>query len=159
MLRSRWLSMGEETLAFEQEFADHLGAKHAIAVANGTAALHLALLALGVGPGSSVIQPAVNFVAAANMTVTVGALPLFADICSLSEPTVAPESIARLLSRHPPSGTAHSSRPAALIVMHYGGYPCRMDEIVSLCREHNIPLIEDACHAVGAHYSSLVTRP
>jgi dTDP-4-amino-4,6-dideoxygalactose transaminase len=153
VLRSKWLSMGEETQAFEREFADYLGVKHAIAVANGTAALHLALLALGIGPGDTVIQPAVNFVAAANMTVTIGATPVFADICSLSEPTISPNSIMHLLKTHHASHGNESTRPKAVVVMHYGGYPCLMDEILDICREHNLVLIEDACHAIGASLS------
>ena len=73
VLRSKWLSMGPEVQAFENEFAQFTGAKHAIAVANGTAALHLAYLALNLGPGDAILQPALNFVAAANMTKAIGA--------------------------------------------------------------------------------------
>jgi dTDP-4-amino-4,6-dideoxygalactose transaminase len=135
VIRSRWLSMGAEAEAFEREFAESLGVKHAIAVSNGTAALHLSLLALKIGRGDIVIQPALNFVAAANMTVAVGAVPAFGDICSLREPTLSPECIA--------------GKPAAVIVMHYGGFPCRMQEIASVCRERGIPLIEDASHGTG----------
>jgi dTDP-4-amino-4,6-dideoxygalactose transaminase len=150
VLRSKWLSMGEETQAFEREFADYLDVKHAIAVANGTAALHLALLALGIGPGDAVIQPAVNFVAAANMTLTIGATPVFADVCSLSEPTISPNSIMHFLKTHLASHDNELTRPKAVVVMHYGGYSCQMDEILNICREHNLVLIEDACHAIGA---------
>jgi dTDP-4-amino-4,6-dideoxygalactose transaminase len=150
VLQNKWLSMGPETKAFEEEFAAFIGTKHAIAVSNGTAALHLALLALRMGPGDAVIQPAVNFVAAGNMTKAVGATPVFADINSLDEPTISPESIsARLSTINSPSSTV---RPKAVIVMHYGGYLCRMAEIRSLCQEHGLALIEDACHAVGARY-------
>ncbi len=148
VLQSKWLSMGPETKAFEEEFAAHIGVKHAIAVANGTAALHLAYLALGIGPGDAVIQPTVNFVAAANMTRTVGATPVFADINSLDEPTISPESISALLSTL--NSQLSTVRPKALVVMHYGGYCCRMAEIQQLCRQHGLALIEDACHAVGA---------
>lgn len=151
VLQCKWLSMGPETKAFEDEFATFTGAKHAIAVSNGTAALHLALLALGIGPGEAIIQPAVNFVASANMTKAVGATPVFADINSLDEPTISPESISHLLSSI--SAPASAPRPKAVIVMHYGGYFCRMAEIRSLCQEHGLALIEDACHAVGARYS------
>jgi len=83
VLRSRWLSMGPEVQSFETEFAALLQTKHALAVANGTAALHLAFLALELGPGDEVIQPAINFVATANMTAAVGAVPVFADVSSL----------------------------------------------------------------------------
>jgi dTDP-4-amino-4,6-dideoxygalactose transaminase len=147
VLRSGWLSQGPETEAFEQEFARYLGVRHAIAVANGTAALHLALLGLGIGPGDAVIQPGVNFVSAANLTVAVGAEPVFADICGLDEPTISPESVAQAIRE---CRTAGEVQPRALIVMHYGGYPCRMRELKALCREHGRLLIEDACHGVGA---------
>ena len=148
VLKSKWLSMGPETKAFEEEFAASVGTKHAIAVSNGTAALHLAFLALGIGPGETIIQPAVNFVASANMTKAVGATPVFADINSLDEPTISPESISHLLSSISVPGSA--PRPKAVVGMHYGGYFCRMAEIRSLCQEHGLALIEDACHAVGA---------
>lgn len=142
VLRSKWLSMGAEVKAFEEEFARALGAPHAIAVANATDALLLSLLALGLGPGDEVIQPAVNFVAAANMTLRAGATPVFADICSLEEPTIAPEAIEASIT----------PRTRAVIVMHYGGAPARMDEILALARRHNLALIEDACHGVGGAY-------
>lgn len=151
VLASNWLSMGEETQAFEEEFAHHLGVRHALACSSGTAALHLGLLALGIGPDSQVIQPAVNFVAAANMTLACGAQPLFADIIALDEPTIAPDGIAAWLDRIAASGTGG---PHALILMHYGGYACRLDEILPLCRARGVAVIEDACHAPGARYHS-----
>jgi dTDP-4-amino-4,6-dideoxygalactose transaminase len=140
VLRSKWLSMGPEVSAFEREFAVCLGVRHAFAVANGTAALHLALLALDVGQGDEVVQPAINFVASANMTAAVGATPVFADIIGLEEPTIDPREVERLLTR----------RTKAVVVMHYGGYLSRMGELTALCRDRKIALIEDACHAVGA---------
>jgi dTDP-4-amino-4,6-dideoxygalactose transaminase len=148
VLQNKWLSMGPETKAFEEEFAAYLGAHYACAVSNGTAALHLAFLALGIGPGDAVIQPAVNFVASANMTVAVGATPIFADICALAEPTILPEAIEQTLATFK---IQHSGlRPRAVVVMHYGGYACRMAEILEICKKHNLYLIEDACHGVGA---------
>jgi dTDP-4-amino-4,6-dideoxygalactose transaminase len=90
VLRSKWLSMGKEIEAFEREFACHIGSHYAISVTNGTAALHLAFLALGLGPGDEVIQPAINFVAAANVTIATGATPVFADIASIDEPVIEP---------------------------------------------------------------------
>ena len=112
------------------------------------------MIALGIGPGDVVIQPAVNFVAAANMTIAVGAIPVFADICSLSEPTISPVSIKDILhalssKRYASGSIEHAKRPKAVIVMHYGGYPCRMDEIKEICNQNNLVLIEDACHGVG----------
>ena len=142
VIASKWLSMGPEVQAFEQEFAAMQEAKHALAVSSATAGLHLALLALGVGPGDEVIQPALNFVAAANMTVAVGATPIFADICGLDEPTIDPSEVERVIS----------PRSKAVIVMHYGGNLCRMAELTELCAAHGIAVVEDACHAVGVAY-------
>jgi dTDP-4-amino-4,6-dideoxygalactose transaminase len=142
VLRSRWLTMGAETEALEREFADKLDAGHAIAVSSGTAALHLALLAAGVNQGDEVIQPAINFAAAANMTVAVGADPVLADMTSVDRPGIDVEQIDR----------AWTSRVTAVIAMHYGGYPCEIDAIREYCRDHHLSLIEDACHGVGAWY-------
>jgi dTDP-4-amino-4,6-dideoxygalactose transaminase len=142
VIASKWLSMGPEVHAFEQEFAAMQRAEHALAVSSATAGLHLALLALGLGPGDEVIQPALNFVATANMTVAVGATPVFADICSLDEPTIDPGEVGRLVS----------SRTKAVVVMHYGGSLCRMAELTQLCAAHGIAVVEDACHAVGVAY-------
>jgi dTDP-4-amino-4,6-dideoxygalactose transaminase len=140
VLRSGWISMGSEVQGFEREVAEFQRTKHAFAVANGTAALHLALLVLGITRGDEIIQPATNFVAAANMTTAMGATPVFADIISFDEPTIDPTHVEQLI-------TAHTK---AVIVMHYGGYLCRMRELLHICRQHNLCLIEDACHAIGA---------
>jgi dTDP-4-amino-4,6-dideoxygalactose transaminase len=146
VIKSGWLSMGPEVARFEEEFAEFLGVKHAIAVSNGTAAIHLAFMALNLKPGDEVIQPAINFVAAANMTVAVGASPVFADIVSLNEPNIDPADIERCIT----------PKTCAVVVMHYGGYLCRMAEISGICKEHGLALIEDACHAVGARYRNKV---
>jgi dTDP-4-amino-4,6-dideoxygalactose transaminase len=142
VLRSKWLSMGAEVDAFEKKFAEFIGGKHAFAVSNGTAALHLAYLSLGLGAGDEVVQPAINFVAAANMTVAVSSSPVFADIVGIDEPTIDPEDLEGRIT----------SKTKAVVVMHYGGYLCRMAEIVAICKRHGLFLIEDACHAVGARY-------
>jgi len=149
VVAGKWLSMGPEVQAFEAEFAAMQKAAHALAVSNATAGLHLALLALGIGPGDEVIQPALNFVAAANMTVAAGATPVFGDIVSLEEPTLDPAEAERLIT----------SRTKAIVVMHYGGDLCRMAEFAELCRRRGIALIEDACHAVGAAYHEAQGRP
>ena len=148
VIASKWLSMGPEVHAFEQEFAAMQEAKHALAVSSATAGLHLALLALGVGPGDEVIQPALNFVAAANMTVAVGATPIFADICGLDEPTIDPSEVERVIS----------PRTKAVVVMHYGGSLCRMGELTELCAARGIAIVEDACHAVGVAYHDAQNR-
>lgn len=140
VLRSGWISTGPEVKQFEAEVAGFVGVRHAVAVANGTAALHLALLALGVGPGDEVIQPAVNFVAAANMTRAVGATAVFADIVDIAEPVIDPAEIERLIR----------PRTRAVVVMHYGGYATRLHEVAAVCRRRGVALIEDACHALGS---------
>ena len=149
VLHSKWLSMGPEVEAFEREFAAFVGSKHAVAVSSATAAVHLAYLALELKPGDEIIQPALNFVAAANMTVAVGAVPVFADIMSLEEPTLDPAAVERRIT----------PRTRAVVVMHYGGYLCRMAELRALCQHYQVALIEDACHAVGARYRSSDQRP
>jgi dTDP-4-amino-4,6-dideoxygalactose transaminase len=142
VLRSRWLTLGPEVERFEQAFASMVGVPHAIAVTNATAALHLALLAVGVRAGDHVVQPALNFVAAANMTRLAGAEPVFADIVNVSEPTIDPADVERKLT----------PRTKAVVAMHYAGYPARMTELARLCSEKGVALIEDACHAVGGRY-------
>jgi len=149
VLRSKWLSMGAEVEAFEREFAFSVGSKYALAVANGTAALHLAFLALGLGPGDEIIQPAINFVAAANMTVTTGASPVFADIAGINEPTIESVEISRRIT----------TRTKAVVVMHYAGYLPHMSRISEICRNHGLALIEDACHSVGAQYLDPEHKP
>ncbi len=149
VLHSKWLSMGPEVEAFEREFAAFLGTRYAVAVSSATAALHLAYLALDLGPGDEIIQPALNFVAAANMTVAIGANPVFTDVVGLDEPNLDPADIERRIT----------SRTKAVVVMHYGGYLCRMAEILDLCNAEGVALIEDACHAVGARYLDPTSRP
>jgi dTDP-4-amino-4,6-dideoxygalactose transaminase len=148
VLRGKWLSMGPQVQAFEQEFAEHVGVAHAFAVANATAALHLAYLALGLGPGDEVLQPAINFVAAANMTVATEAKPVFGDIVSLGEPILDPADVERRLT----------PRTKAVVVMYYGGYFGPTAELRALCQRHHLALIEDACHAVGASCRELDGR-
>lgn len=149
VIERKWLSMGPEVLAFEQEFAAMQSVHHAFAVSSATAALHLASHAIGVGPGDEVIQPAINFVAAANITITSGATPVFADICSLTEPTIDPRHVEQLIT----------PRTKAIIPMHYGGNLSRMRELLELCRSRNIVLLEDSCHAIGARYHDPDGRP
>jgi len=149
VLRSKWLSMGPEVECFEKEFATLQGVRYAVAVSSATAALHLAFLAADIGPGDEVIQPSLNFVAAANMTIACGATPVFADIISLAEPTIDPADVNNLIT----------PCTKAVVVMHYGGNLCRMSELRTLCRQRNLCLIEDACHAVGARYQDALGRP
>jgi dTDP-4-amino-4,6-dideoxygalactose transaminase len=148
VLRSKWLSMGRQVQAFEREFATYVGVEHAFAVANATSALHLAYLALGIGPGDEVIQPAINFVAAANMTVAVGATPVFGDILSLEEPILSPAALERQIT----------PRTKAVVIMYYGGYFGPTAEISAMCKRRGIAVVEDACHAVGARCEQLDGR-
>jgi len=143
IIASKWLTMGEVTKAFEDEFARSIGVKHAIAVANGTAALHLAIKGLGITNGDEVIVPSLTFVATANAVIYVNAKPIFADIASSDNWNISPEDIEKKIS----------SRTKAIIVMHYGGYPCDMDSINSIAKKHNLFVVEDAAHAPGAEYN------
>ncbi len=140
VVRSGWISSGPEVAAFEREFAVVAGTRHAVAVSSATAALHLALIGFGIGDGDEIVQPALNFVAAANMTLAVGAIPVFADIRSLCEPVIDPAAVERLIT----------PKTKAVIAMHYGGYLCDMSALREICSRHKLALIEDACHAVGA---------
>ena len=140
VLERRWLTMGEETQQFEQEFADFIGATYAYAVSNCTVALHLACLALGLGPGDEVLVPSLTFVATAAAVRYVGATPRFVEITSENDLTISPQS---LVDRITP-------RTRAIIVMHYGGYMCDMPSIVDIARQNNLYIIEDAAHAPGA---------
>jgi len=143
VLRSRWLTMGAVTKTFEEKFADYCGAEHAIAVCNGTAALHLAHWALGIGPGDEVICPSLTFVATANAALYCNATPIFADISGLDDFNISPEAIRAKIS----------PRTRCLTVMHYAGYACEMKAIRKIADEHDLTIIEDACHAVGAEYN------
>jgi dTDP-4-amino-4,6-dideoxygalactose transaminase len=140
VLRSKWLTMGAITQEFETQFAKLIGVKHAIAVSNATEALHLACLALGIGAGDEVITPSLSFVATSNVVLYTGADVRFADIIGPDELTIDPEDIARRIT----------PKTKAIIVMHYGGYPCRMIEILDVAKKYNLPVIEDAAHVPGA---------
>ncbi|MBW6465962.1 MAG: DegT/DnrJ/EryC1/StrS family aminotransferase [Brevefilum sp.] len=140
VLRSKWLTMGAVTQSFEGAFAALTGARHAMAVSNATQALHLACLALGIGPGDEVIVPSLTFVATANAVLYCGADVRFAEVLSSDNLTVDPVSIEACIT----------PRTKAVIPMHYAGYPCRMPEIMALAEEHGLAVIEDAAHAPGA---------
>lgn len=140
VLTSRWLTMGEVTQTFEAGFAEAVGARHAIAVTNGTAALHLACLAVGLGPGDEVIVPSLTFVATVAAVRYVGATPVFADISSETDLTLAPSALAACLT----------DRTRAIMVMHYAGYACDMPRITAFAKLHGLAVVEDAAHAPGA---------
>jgi dTDP-4-amino-4,6-dideoxygalactose transaminase len=139
-LRSGWLTMGPRTTAFEEAFAAQLGARHAVAVSSCTAALHLAYLGAGVGPGDEVIVPAFTFAATANAVLYCGATPVFAEIVSRERPDLDPKDVERRIT------------PAtkAVCVVHYAGYPAAADRLRALCDAHGLALIEDVAHAPSA---------
>jgi dTDP-4-amino-4,6-dideoxygalactose transaminase len=138
--RSGWLSMGPETEAFEREFAAHVGAAHALAANNGTAALHLICVAAGLGPGDEVVVPSMTFVATVNAIAYTQAKPVFADIVSLTEPWLDPGAVQAALT----------DRTKAIMTMPYGGHPGRTAELAQLARERGLVLLEDAAHAIGS---------
>jgi len=140
VVRGRWLSMGPETQSFEAEFADFMGTPHAIAVTNGTAALHLACLAAGLKPGDEVILPSLTFVATANAVRYTGAVPVFADIESSQQLTISPSAVRECLTE----------RTRAIMVMHYAGYACDMPAILEIAAQHHLLVIEDAAHSIGS---------
>ena len=132
---------GIEGKSFEKEFADYVGVKHGIAVANGTVALELALEALGIGAGDEVIVPSRTFIASASAVVMRGAIPRIVDVDPVSQ-NISVGSIRDQVS----------SRTKAIIVVHLGGWPCDMDEILTFSKNHNLFVIEDCAQAHGARY-------
>jgi len=141
VFRSGWVGMGPKTEEFEREFAAYVGAKYAVGLNSATAALHLACLALGVGPGDEVLVPAITFVSTAHAPAYCGATPVFVDV----EPDTLTISIEDMESKITP-------RTRAVIPVHYGGHACRMDELWDVTEKHGIAVIEDASHACGSEY-------
>jgi dTDP-4-amino-4,6-dideoxygalactose transaminase len=141
VVRSRWLSMGEETQNFEKEFADFSGAKYALAVTNATAALHMACVAVGLRPGDEVIVPSLTFVATANAVRYTGATPVFADVESEDWLTISPASIEKCIT----------PKTRAVLIVHYAGYPCDMPAIQAIAKKHNLAVLEDSAHTIGSY--------
>jgi dTDP-4-amino-4,6-dideoxygalactose transaminase len=137
--RSGWLSMGPRTEELEERFAEYTGAPHALAVTNGTAALHLICLAAGLGPGDEVVVPSLTFVATASAIRYTGATPVFADIASLEQPWISADA----------AQVAISSRTKAIMNMTYGGHPAQSAELAELAAERGLLLLEDAAHGLG----------
>ncbi|MGZ6316639.1 MAG: DegT/DnrJ/EryC1/StrS family aminotransferase [Anaerolineales bacterium] len=140
VLRSKWLTMAAVTQEFEQNFAAYVGARHAIAVTNATAALHLACVVAGLGPGDEAIVPSLTFVATANAIRYTGATPVFADINGENDLNISCAAIEKAITK----------RTRAILVVHYGGFACDMPGILELARDHDLKVIEDAAHAVGS---------
>jgi dTDP-4-amino-4,6-dideoxygalactose transaminase len=139
-LRSGWLTTGPKVKRFEADFGEYIGARHAIAVSSCTAGLHVALTALGIGPGDEVIVPTFTFCSTANVVVHLGAQPVLVDVgedCNVTAGAIA-EAI-----------TPHTR---AIVPVHYGGQPCDVEAISALAAGHDLAIVEDAAHVVGAAY-------
>jgi UDP-4-amino-4,6-dideoxy-N-acetyl-beta-L-altrosamine transaminase len=141
VLQSDWLTTGPAVQGFEEAFAAYVGAKHAVAVSSGTAALHAAAFAAGIGPGAEVITTPMTFAASANCVRYVGGDVKFADVRP-DTMNIDPGEIQRCLT----------SRTRAIVVVDYTGQPCDLEEINALATTHGLTVIEDAAHALGSTY-------
>ncbi len=141
VLKSDYLTTGPAVAAFEKKVADYVGAKYAVAVSNGTAALHVACLAAGIGAGDEVITTPITFAASANCVLYCGGTPVFADI-DPDTYNISPVELERKIT----------SRTKAIIPVHYTGQPCDMDAILEIAHKHDLLVIEDGAHALGASY-------
>src|SRR5258708_6279376 len=141
VLRSGWLSQGKRVEEFERGFAEYVGAKHAIAVSSCTTALHLGMVAAGIGPGDEVLCPSLSFIATANCIRYVGAAPVFVDIDRATynlDPNRIEETI--------------TPRTKAILVVHQIGLPAALGEILEIARRHNLIVVEDAACAIGSAF-------
>ena len=143
VLRHGWLTAGPKVVEFERAFAEYVGASHAVAVATGTAALHLTLLGLNVGPRDEVITSPLTFVATANAIVHAGATPVFADV-DAGTLNIDPARAAAKLSR----------KTKVLLPVHFAGAPCDLPLLRKVAAARRAAVVEDACHAVGAAYGT-----
>ena len=141
VVRSGWVSQGEQVVAFERAFAELTGADHAIAVSNCTTALHLGMVVSGAGPGDEVVVPSLSFVASANVIRYVGATPVFAEVDPATH-NVTAETVAAVMSE----------RTKAVVVVHQCGVPADLASLRTLCDERGVFLVEDAACAVGSSW-------
>ncbi len=141
VLQSDFLTTGPKIAEFEQTVADYVGAKYAVAISNGTSALHAACFAAGIEPGDEVITTPLTFAASANCVLYCGGTPVFADVDPKTY-NIDPEDIQRKIT----------DRTKAIIAVHLAGQPCDMDAIHSIAREHGLIVIEDGAHALGSVY-------
>lgn len=142
VLRSDYLTTGPKIAEFEKKVADYVGAKYAVAVSNGTAALHVSCLAAGLGEGDEVITTPITFAASANCALYCGATPVFVDIDPVTY-NIDPKEIEKHIT----------ARTKAVIPVHYTGQPCNMDAITEIAQKYDLTVIEDAAHALGAVYN------
>jgi dTDP-4-amino-4,6-dideoxygalactose transaminase len=143
VLRSGWLTTGPRTAEFEREFARYVRARHALAVNSCTAGLHLALAALGIGPGDEVITTPLTFCATVNVILEVGATPVLADVGP--DLNIDPAAIERAIT----------PRTRAILPVHIAGLPCNMAAIWNIARRHGLKVVEDAAHAAGAYVDGM----
>lgn len=141
VLKSDFLTTGPAIQEFEKKVAEYVGAKYAVAVANGTAALHAACFATGIGEGDEVITTPITFAASSNCVLYCGGIPVFADI-NPDTYNIDPDDIERKIT----------DRTKAIIAVHLTGQPCEMERIHEIARKHNLVVIEDGAHALGAEY-------
>ena len=141
-LRSKWISTGPKTAEFEAKFSSLLDVKYSLALSNCTSALHLAMVILNISKGDEVICPSLTFMATVNSIRYVNATPVFCDINSLDDLTIDPVQIEKLVTK----------KTKAIVVMHYAGFPCQMNKILKIAKEHNLFIIEDACHGPLSEY-------
>lgn len=146
VLQGAHLSNGPQLAAFEQAIAEYTGTAYSVGVNSGTAGLHLALIAAGVGPGDTVVTSPFSFVASANVALYVGAEPVFVDVDRFGNlhPGLLADEVHELAQQ--------GRKPKAIIVVHIAGQPADMDAILEVGREWHIPVIEDACEALGSEY-------
>lgn len=142
-LRSKWISTGPKCAEFEALFAKMWAVKHAVSLSNCTTALHLALKLVGVGAADEVICPSLTFVATVNAIKYVDAVPVFCDVKSHADLNIHASDIEKLIT----------GKTKAIIVMHFAGFPCEMDQIMALAAKYKLKVIEDACHAPLSEYN------
>ena len=142
VLQSKWISTGPRSNELEDMFCDYFNVGHAVSLTNCTVALHLAMEVLNIQKGDEIICPSLTFVATANAIKYVGAKPVFADVKNEDNLTIDPEQIRKLITEN----------TKAIIVMHYAGFSCDMDEIIAIAEEHDLKVIEDACHGPLSEY-------
>lgn len=140
-LRSGWITTGPKTAEFEKRIAEYVGVSHSVATFSCTDAMHIALKALGIGPGDEVVTSTFTFASSAHVIAYCGATPVLADVDPETF-NVTAETLAAKLTK----------RTKAVLPVHYAGHPCDMDPILELAREHGLHVVEDAAHALGASY-------
>ena len=138
--RSGWLSMGPRTAELETAFAEYTGSGHVLAVSSCTAALHLAMSGIGLGPGDEAIVPSITFVASANAIAYTGARPVFAEIATIDQPWLSAEAAERAIT----------PETKAIVAVSYGGHPGEVEELRQLAADRGLALVEDAAHASGS---------